>query len=258
MSPTENEKKCWATSLSQCSGGLSREHIVSEAFFEGNSIEISGFDWTGEEVRTISLQGAVSKILCRTHNSDLSPLDSEIKKIKECFKTFSELVAMGQTEKNFLGQIDGAKFERWLLKTTLNVIRAAPQKYRFFWPDNLLVEMAFGKTKFDYTTGQGLYGVNPLLYGHLAKAKNSVNIRPIILELEGKSCLLGSLITFYGMFFFLNTIDPVTENLVQLQVQECPEVNLIDRKLYHLPQIRTLTKNGLLDHQKLIFSYDTK
>lgn len=255
MPPTVHEKKCWAECLGDCSGRLSREHVVSKMFFEGGPISIKGFDWTQGEEREIGLSSAVSKVLCRTHNSRLSPLDAEIKNIREYFRKFSKLVIKGNQVEEFVGKIDGVKFEQWLLKTTVNFIRASPKKYSDFFPDHLLTEMAFGITPFNYNTGQGLYTVNPKLYSHMTKSGNSVHVQPLILSLQGQSCLLGSLITFCGFPFFLSTIDPMTQNLGGLQVNEISDVNLIDRNLFHPPRIRTLTSNGLMDHQCIIFTY---
>lgn len=253
MSPTVQKKICWAECLGGCSGGLSREHIFSEVFFEKGPIWVTGFDWTQDEVRVIGLNNAVSKVLCRTHNSSLSPLDAEIKKSREYFRKFSQLVSGDERTEEFIGKIDGVKFERWLLKTTINVIRASPKKYSNFFPDYLLAQMAFGVTPFNYNTGQGLYTVDPRLYRHMVTSDHAVNVRPLILEIEERSCLLGSLVTFCGFPFFLNTIHPMTENLGGLTTLE--NINLIDKRLFHPPRIQTLTGNGFLDHQSIEFTY---
>jgi hypothetical protein len=253
MPPTEHEKKCWAECLGNCSGGLSREHIVSKAFFEDDPISVSGFDWTKDEERTISLNSAVSKVLCKTHNTMLSPLDAEVKTAREHFRKLSELVYEDKQNDELIGKIDGAKFERWLLKTTINVIRASPKKFSHFFPDYLLTQMAFGVVPFNYETGQGLYMVDPNLYSHMAKTDNNVNVRPLIFSIEEHSCLLGSLVTFCGFPFFLNTIDPLNENLDTLKTDD--GFNLIDKKLFHPPRIRSLTNSGFLNHQSIIFAY---
>lgn len=246
-------KRCWAESLGGCSGGLSREHIISSSFFEGDLVYLTGFDWTQEERRELSRNNAVSKVLCKSHNSKLSPLDSEIKIVRAHFRKYAELVSRDQQNEHFIGKIDGIKFERWLLKTTINVIRASPKKYSHFFPDYLLAQMAFGVTPFNYTTGQGLYAVDPRLCGNIVISENSVNVRPFILEMNGLSCLLGSLITFCGFQFFLNTIDPRTENLGGLTNSD--NVNLIDKRFFHPPLMRTFTNNRFLDHQSIVFSY---
>jgi hypothetical protein len=253
MSSKARDKNCWAECLGGCSGGLSREHIVSEAFFEGESITVKGLDWTGDDEQQIGINSAVSKILCRAHNSNLSPLDAEIKTIRACFRKFSGLISKDDQTTEFLGTVDGIKFERWLLKTTINFIRSSPIKYLDFFPDPLLVEMAFGITPFNHKTGQGLYLVNPNLHGYMARVDNFVHVQPTILSVAERSALFGALVTFCGFPFFLNTIHPLTENLGELRVGE--DINLIDKTLFHPQQIGALTRSGFLDHQSIAFSY---
>ena len=253
MPPTEHKKKCWAECLGNCSGGLSREHIISKAFFDDDSIQVSGFDWTEDEVRNIGLSSAVSKVLCKTHNNLLSPLDAEIKNTREYFLKLSELVSKDKQTDELIGNIDGVKFERWLLKTTINIIRASPKKYNHFFPDYLLVQMAFGDVPFNYDAGQGLYWVDPKFYNHIVDSANIINIKPIIFSIEECSCLLGSLVTFCGFTFFLNTIDPLNKNMDTLNTNV--GVNLIEKKYFHPPSIRTLTNKGFLDHQSIMFTY---
>ena len=250
--PTVTEKKCWAECLGNCSGGLSREHIVSKAFFEDEHISVSGFDWTKDEKQSIGLSSAVSKMLCRTHNSFLSPLDSEVKTAREYFRKLSELVAKDNHTDVLSGSINGVLFERWLLKTTLNVIRSSPQKYNYFFPDYLLTQMAFGITPFNYDTKQGLYLVDPRLHNYIVEADNTITVRPLILSIEEHSCLLGSLVTFCGFSFFLNTIDPLNKDL-NFKVNE--NINLIDQNLFHPPRIRTLKNGEFLEHQCITFTY---
>ena len=188
------QRKCWAAPLGKCSPKLSREHIISAAFFDGNKITAAGFDWTREKVVEIPLSSAVAKVLCENHNNGLSDLDTAIKEIGERFKS---VITMKSTSAA-AGSIDGSKFERWLLKTTLNVICTSPKMYQNFWPDEYLAALVFGHIKFDYSTGMGLYAVHPKLYGNFTDAWNFVNVRPLILAIEGDMGLLGVLITFWG------------------------------------------------------------
>ena len=248
--------KCWAASLGGCSGKPSREHIVSAAFFDGDNITVAGFDWTGDKAEEIPLKGAVAKVLCEKHNNQLSELDTEIKKIGASFREFSRIVfgkpESIKTPNHFVGRVDGARFERWLLKTTLNVICASPKKYNNFWPDEFLASLVFGKTKFDYRTGMGLYSIHPNLYGNLISSWNVVNVRPAILTIESDTGLLGVIITFWGMPLFLKTA-AFNENM-RLDVNG---FNLIDEKLYHTKVVRSLRDGQLADFPRLEFVYET-
>lgn len=239
-------RKCWAASLGECSSKLSREHIVSAAFFDGNKITLSGFDWTRDKVVEIPLSSAVTKVLCEKHNNDLSDLDIASKEIGECFKSVITMAS------NAAGLIDGSKFERWLLKTTLNIICTSPQMYQQFWPDEFLAALVFGRIKFDYSTGMGLYAVHPNLYGNFTDAWNFVNVRPLILTIQGDTGLIGALITFWGIPFFLKTAAK-TENC-RLDVNG---FDLIDEKFYHLKRIRSFAGAQWKELPGLTFSYES-
>ena len=36
------KKECWAASLGDCGGGISREHLVSQSFFPEGNITVQG------------------------------------------------------------------------------------------------------------------------------------------------------------------------------------------------------------------------
>ena len=203
----------------------------------------------------LSLKNAVVKVLCKSHNNKLSELDTEIRKISECFRQFNQAVVGGadssKHSNQFVGQVNGVKFERWLLKTTLNVICASPKKYISFCPDEFLASLVFGKIKFDYHTGMGLYFIHPNLYGNLVSSWNFVNVRPAILTIEGDTGLIGAIISFWGMPFFLK-VAASTENLC-LNVKG---FNLIDEKLYHVKVVRSFRDGQFVDFPRLEFAYD--
>src|SRR3972149_5105096 len=67
---------CWAESLGDCDGGISREHIVSKSLFVSSYVDVKGFEWCKEETERIGLASLTKKVLCRKHNSQLSKIDS--------------------------------------------------------------------------------------------------------------------------------------------------------------------------------------
>jgi hypothetical protein len=79
-----------------------------------------------EEPKTIGLSGLVAKILCRKHNSHLSGLDETA---LDTFDAFRESVRLNKVRtglrakswRNKLFVIDGARLERWFLKTLINL-----------------------------------------------------------------------------------------------------------------------------------------
>ncbi len=78
--------KCWASILGGCSPTQSGEHYLSECLWDSEEITVKGL-W-GSEEKTISVASLTVNALCRTHNSDLSELDTGIRKISD---TISEL-----------------------------------------------------------------------------------------------------------------------------------------------------------------------
>ena len=69
-------KDCWASSLGDCGGGISREHLVSESIFPNQSIYVQGMDWCLDAPKLVRIESLTAKILCRDHNSRLSELDA--------------------------------------------------------------------------------------------------------------------------------------------------------------------------------------
>ena len=61
--------------MGECSGGLSGEHIISASLFLGDNIGVKGLPWCREGHRFIGKSSYTANILCRKHNSDLSPVD---------------------------------------------------------------------------------------------------------------------------------------------------------------------------------------
>ena len=69
-------KDCWAWSLGDCGGGISREHYVSQSVFPDQSIFVQGIDWCLDEAKEIRIETLTAKILCKRHNTALSELDA--------------------------------------------------------------------------------------------------------------------------------------------------------------------------------------
>ena len=148
---------CWAGSLGDCEGGLSGEHTVSKCLFSGESVKVHGFHWCLDEPITVGISSLTRNILCRKHNSDLSEVDV-------CAKTTLDTLADSMklaTLRNELQQshwtikryeIDGRLFERWFVKTLVNV--ALGGRYgigrdtQAGVPSEELVRIAFGRQSF--------------------------------------------------------------------------------------------------------------
>lgn len=143
---------CWASSLGNCGGGVSREHIISASQFDEDSITVHGMPWC-KQPRTIGLASLVAKNLCRDHNTALSPADEEARKFKAALKTI-----MHSPKLPIRQSFEARLIERWLLKTTINLALQEPESGLEPTPE--LVRIAFGLTS--PPAGQGFFFVAEL------------------------------------------------------------------------------------------------
>lgn len=115
---------CWASVIGGCGGGLSREHVVSDALLEGDSVSFRGFPWCKKELKAISPSSATAKILCVTHNNALSDCDRAAQEAKQVIKTaFARKHSPTKKWKQRKAKqfwIDGGLFARWICKTACN------------------------------------------------------------------------------------------------------------------------------------------
>jgi len=118
--------KCWASCLGKCGGGFSGEHYVSKGMFTGPTVMIQGLPWCKEERKTIGINSAVGKILCRSHNSGLSPMDNEAAKLMRAIRAqqiaYAERSRAGANVAPLHHVINARLIERWLLKTLLSFL----------------------------------------------------------------------------------------------------------------------------------------
>ena len=119
-------KSCWASALGGCDA-LSKEHMIPKGLAQHAKFKAITFLNKGRtRERTLALRKLTVPILCRKHNSQLSPLDAEAQRIivglydlvtKPLGETALE-TASGQA----VLEVDGKLFERWCAKTFLNVL----------------------------------------------------------------------------------------------------------------------------------------
>src|SRR5437764_11288626 len=123
-------RRCWAKSHSECSEQMSGEHLISKALFP-RRFAIRGFPWCKGEVKTVGVNALTAKVLCKKHNSLLSPLDAAAKDAWCVFRYISDLnnehqrlVALGiwHRPQRMKFRLDGWRFERWAFKTTINMV----------------------------------------------------------------------------------------------------------------------------------------
>ena len=209
---------CWAASLGNCGGGISREHYVSECVFPNQSIFVQGLDFCLEEPKKLRIESLAAKILCKDHNSTLSELDSTagcaFNAIRDYANTTTERAKapyINWAPKQFT--IDGPKLERWCLKTLLNFsfnrrLTIGPGTHDAGLVPEELVRIAFGLQEF--TSGRGLYTafrqketfIFDNHFGYTAKA-------------QGRNLAMG-LFRLGGFRFYLNLL-PLTNRYTDIE-----------------------------------------
>jgi hypothetical protein len=219
--------KCWATSLGDCEGKISREHLVSQALFPEGKITVRGLHWCRDEEKTVGLAALTGKILCRKHNSDLSELDSAVKRAFETLDSSLQLFQLRSklTRRRWTTQtytIDGALLERWFLKTLINLSHGGPWiigegAYSAGAPNDELVRIAFGRAVFREKAG--LYAVAH--DGEQVALRQGLSLTP---KTIGNNLLAG-MFSFCGYRFFLS--------LLPKQFKEHQGSRLMYRDVHH-------------------------
>jgi len=131
-------------SFGNCSSDSSREHIVTEAAFPGPELTVRGLPFLEGGPITIHKSQFRSNILCRKHNNSLSPVDQAGVDAFVAFRSITEGRSLGKKK------IKGDLFERWLLKTLINLETVSNFNVR---PPLELVERAFGRKAFPQNSG---------------------------------------------------------------------------------------------------------
>jgi hypothetical protein len=127
--------ECWAKGLGNCEGEISKEHLVSAGVLGDKTVLVRGLSWCLKDYKEIGINSIVSNILCRKHNSDLSVVDQGgidvLRTIEKIMEIAKERGALPKNKANRLPikarEIDGKLLERWLLKTTINMMQSQEQ-----------------------------------------------------------------------------------------------------------------------------------
>lgn len=165
LKPTPStQPTCWAASLGDCSDKISHEHILSKGLF-GDEIRVQGMSWCQTAPKKIATDAFTAKILCKKHNEELSNADSAAIGAAQIFREAFELFKIrgeskspkwGWTLRKF--RIDAREFERWLLKTLINITYEGncligSDGVHPGQPSSDLVEIAFGRKFFREQAG---------------------------------------------------------------------------------------------------------
>jgi len=231
---------CWASSLGDCSGGITREHLVTESVFAGKEISVNGLPWCRTKTVIMLPTNLTANILCQHHNNGLSSVDEAGLAAFNVFRTAGEIQEARRQESAsriashafpvVQHEIDGHKLERWLLKTLINYemvgdqsLSIGPPSPGSGHPPKELVEIAFGRKIFQPPTGLYFLGRvgEPL---HLAER---IQYTAWVSDSNAGSHVTAGQFLFYNCSFVLN-VDP-SRSLPQQLETEYGMLNLLYR-----------------------------
>jgi hypothetical protein len=242
---------CWVTCLGDCSDKLSREHLVSRAFFSAGSIVVQGMPWCKGEPKEIGIDSAVSKLLCTRHNSALSPLDLTAGRfaaaVREHCRLYTERSQSRRSDLSFRRlDIDARLLERWLLKTMINlnaggqlIIGEGPGSPGR--PTETLVNAVFGKKM-----PQGQFGMHVATrVGMRLDLIERVSFAPLIFK---GTEIHGSFFNVHGLLCYLSATEagpPLPFSQIPGVDEDWRHSNVIRR----LRRIQAVLPNGRLSHE---------
>lgn len=210
---------CWAETLRDCNGGISREHVVSKSLFKSSTVSVDGFPWCKGHTRTVGIESLTAKILCQKHNNDLSPLDKEASAL---FDAIREWCARENIRSNMspLSRIARAPtvvnarlLERWFLKTLLNLSLSREYYIEIQGEEKGvvpldLVQICYGMRTFE--GGAGMYGAAHA--GMIVDSHDTLRFAPLLRDER----VLGGFFEFRGFRFFLSLMPDEQLTMSQL------------------------------------------
>ena len=205
---------CWAASLGDCEGKLSREHTISECLFASGKVTVSGFPWCKGQLKTIGVSNLTRWILCKHHNNRLSDLDSAMLTFFDAVRESARLNKLRtKLRQNAWSPlrltVDGRLLERWFLKTLININYEGGLKFGDDGetpgiPTKEIVEIAFGHRTF--SEHAGLYVARRA--GETVAMYDGVTVRALT-ECDRIS---AAEFTVFGYRFILSLVpEPVSE-----------------------------------------------
>ena len=172
MTKTNTYRRCWMEVLGGCSGKLSREHVVSEKVLKHLSDSAIGLTTVAPDgsSQTNGIGSVTIRNLCAHHNSGTGVLDDEAQRLVSAVESFvrlnssERLIAAGAAPERTV-VINGHLFERWTVKTFLNVYMSGNLRHKdevlpmFDLINPGVAEYVFNGRGLPFP--QGLYGIDP-------------------------------------------------------------------------------------------------
>jgi hypothetical protein len=208
--------KCYLSETADCDDKRTGEHYISDAVLReiGNKIEISGMPWLDPgERRTVGIGALTANVLCRRHNSALSPLDTVA---AEFFAALKEIDAnfakRSLSRKGLKFSISGEALELWMLKATCGICLSfgeidGAKIVRDYVFELAKVIRAFFERNWDANAGLHL-----LLTAAPVEAHNRVSVSPAFNNKEKRA--VGMRLNIRGLQFDLvfdmTRLDPLS------------------------------------------------
>lgn len=195
--PEVGAPKCYAQLLGACSPRISREHIFTESVMgKGGAIGLRGFSGVPDDT-FVGLSSATAKILCTDHNSRLSLLDSEAKKLSDALDCFHAASA-GTWQLT----LEGPLFERWLLKVSMGYLAAGHTSLGHRYPSSPEVVAA-------------LFGIIPMaapigMYSMIGVDRRSDHPKEVLFreltvtDPQGRNRAAGAFVALHGLPFLFS------------------------------------------------------
>lgn len=191
-------RRCYALELDDCSKDLSREHYISAGLLkEIGDFDVTGLGFVADETK-LPVAALTSKILCRRHNSALSPLDvaaaSFFVALRHFDHGFRDEIEAPTTESE---TINGDDLERWCLKTLAGLHHASIASDGGLRPELAYVALLFGES--GWPKG---WGFSASLLPETRYAFSGLGIRTLTDGDEGAT--LGAEFNIAGFSFLLH------------------------------------------------------
>jgi hypothetical protein len=223
-------RECWAHTLGGCDS-ISREHVVSKGVFSNDpDRDIAYIGMKRIPDGFTSADPLTAKILCRHHNSALSPLDSHAKLLSDALHAMNQ----GPPKVSAI-HLKGLLLERWLFKSVVNQMASGLGDDVKWSPSCELVEMIYGERS--VPPGMGLYSLT--LADYLPRSDSQVVITPLWYGVPdgGPRRLRAAIVYLHGAAFFAafspTIVEDIRKNPVQINRSSFPVT--AEKLKYHPP-----------------------
>ena len=119
--------RCYAAALGNCSKGISSGHYISKGVLldlaDPVPLTVRGFLWQKQPTLNLSPNALTANILCTTHNSALSCLDTVGKRLMVALSGVDRYFSWNnRTTRPIVHLFNGHDVERWLLKVLCGIV----------------------------------------------------------------------------------------------------------------------------------------